>query len=74
MKITELKDKIIIAELDPDCDYICLVNPALLVNEADFLEIKSPTKKEIPIVYVRDVHKAVSFVEVHGQEDESEAN
>ena len=30
MKVTELKDKIVIAGLDPEKDYILLVNPALV--------------------------------------------
>lgn len=76
MKVEELDDKIIIAELDPGCDYICLVNPALMVG-ASFAEQMDRVEfnRSVPIVHVRDVHKAVSFVEVKdGQGDTEKSN
>ena len=62
MKIKELKNKILIAELDPNADYILLVNPAL--TRMDTLRVANFKRKPIPIVIVMDVDKAVRFVEI----------
>ena len=63
MKVKGLKDKILIAELDPEKDYICLVNPAYVQSNSLKL-VKLIRKRDIPIVLVANVNKAVRFIEV----------
>jgi len=66
MKVTELKNKIIIAELDPKKDYIVLVS-AEHIRTADLQLAKGiiPRLNKIPIVrIVGDIDKAIRFVEV----------
>lgn len=65
MKITELKDKILIAELDPEKDYICLVNPAFVsLNTLKVARSKNKTLREYPVVFTSDITKAIGFIEI----------
>ena len=67
MKITELKDKILIAELKPNCDYILLVNMNLVnFKTLQYAQGAIPRIKKIPIVIVQDVEKSVRFIEIEG--------
>lgn len=63
MKIKREKDQIIIAELDPNKDYICLVNTSRV--DMSSLRLAEPIRDgKIPIVPTTDVNNAVRFVEV----------
>jgi len=73
MKVKELKNKIILAELDPNADYIMLVSecnvcPGVLEG---LLKSARSFKSKIYILWVTDVDKAVRFVKVpKGQEEQ----
>lgn len=65
MKITELKDKILIAELDPEKDYICLVNPTHVnMTSLKYAKGKNKTFRDIPVVITMDVDKSIRFIEI----------
>lgn len=65
MKIKELKNKIVITELDPNAEYICLVNPEHVKPESLYMANLSHHKgNPIPCVLVSDVDKAIRFVEI----------
>lgn len=66
MRITELKNKIIIAELDPKANYICIVNPDL-VRMSDFNNVQLPAGMTLPIIRVHDINRAIKFVKVPKQ-------
>lgn len=70
MKVQELKNKILIAELDPKCEYICLVNPILV--RMDTLKMAGLNKRKIPIVIVHDIEKAIKFVEVRKEKTKNQ--
>lgn len=61
MKIIEHKSKIILAELNPNANYIMLVNP-FKVNMDTLDGLQSPTR--IQIILTEDVEKSIRFVEV----------
>lgn len=62
MKIKELKNKILIAELDPNAEYICIVDPTNVRMETLVAALKK--HRVIPIVIAHNVDKAIRFVEV----------
>lgn len=63
MKIKELKNKIVLAELDPKCDYIMLCNKYSL-TEKDINNIQISSNTLINLVWVEDVDKAIKFIEI----------
>ena len=63
MKVKQLNDKILIAELDPKADYICIANPAL-VRGRDLKLIKPLRRKSITIVWAHDIKNAIRFVKI----------
>lgn len=63
MRVIEHNNKIVLAELDPNCDYIMLCNPDLVRYE-DIKNIQVRSDVNISIVSAFDVDKAVRFVEV----------
>lgn len=61
MKIITRKDKIVLAELRPDCSYIMLINPYTVKMETiRNLHASQP----IQIVLTNDVNDSIRFVEV----------
>lgn len=65
MKITELPDKILIAELDPEKDYIMLVNPSNVDTQSlEYAKSESKRLKSIPVILTYDTEKSVKFVEI----------
>ena len=62
MKIRELKNKIVIAELDPNSESICLADPSKV--RLDTLRAALKEKRRIPIIVVNDVDKSIKFVEI----------
>lgn len=70
MKITELKDKIVIAELDPKKDYIILVNPDLVSAQSlSYVKQANAEIRKMPVLIVRDIDKAIRFIEVPKKND-----
>jgi hypothetical protein len=63
MKIKELKNKIVLAELDPNCSYIMLCGKGF-VNCEDIENIQVPSNILIQYVFVNDIDKAVKFIEI----------
>ena len=66
MKVTELKNKIVIAELDPEKDYIVLVDPNNVgMSSLRVARGKNDRLREIPVVIAHNLEKPViQFIEV----------
>lgn len=72
MKIKEYKNKIIIAELDKDCDYLIIANSDLVSYETLISALSVYKDRKFGIIGTSDVDKAVRFVEIpkKGKDDE----
>ena len=66
MKVKEIKNKIILAELDPTVDYIMLVSEINVTPDSlqDLLRTVRSSESKIYILWVTDVNEAVRFVKV----------
>jgi len=66
MKIKELKNKIIIAELDPKADYVILVRMGQVrTQDLEYAKGQNEQIRKMPVVGVYgDIDKAIRFVEV----------
>lgn len=62
MKIKELKNKIVIAELDPNTEYICIADPSNVKMSTLVAALKK--HRVIPIVIAYNIDKAIKFIEV----------
>ena len=63
MRIKELKNKIVLAELDPEANYIMLVNPAF-VKKGQLNELQVDSGMKIYFLFVHNIDKAIKFVEI----------
>lgn len=63
MKIKELKNKIVLAELDSKAAYIMLFNKSLVPFEF-IRDLRIPSNIFIYIIPTDDVDKAIKFVEI----------
>lgn len=63
MKIKELKNKIVLAELDPKASYIMLVNRRLIRHEL-IKNMQIPNGVFIYVIPTDDVDKSLKFVEI----------
>lgn len=63
MKIEELDDKIVLAELNPKASYIMLYNRALIPFDA-IKDIRIPSNIFIYIIPTDNIDKSLKFVEI----------
>jgi len=67
------KDKSIrLIEVDPDKEYVCLVDPHLFKGRPEELRLPNGMEKDIPIFCVEDVDKTIKFVKVPKLKKEEE--
>jgi hypothetical protein len=66
MEVKEYKNKIVIAKLDPDADYIMLWDSSYIQAEKmeDFLKTTRVRGARIYVLQVHGVDKAIKFVEI----------
>lgn len=63
MKLITRKNKLVLAELREDCQYILLVNPYITRMET-IHNLQVSSKMRIQIVLTYDVNESIRFVEV----------
>ena len=63
MKVITRKNNIVLAELNPDAEYIMLVNPMNTRMET-IHKLQTSTKVHIQVVLVQDINGAIRFVEI----------
>lgn len=72
MKVKEIKDKILITEIDPNKYYICLINKNN-VRESEFSMVHElPRKVTDRIAFVGidgDIDKCIRFIEIPSKEE-----
>ena len=63
MKIKEYKNKIVLAEINPECDYILLYDCSQIPTDR-IRKLEVPKGVFIQLIPVYDVDKAIRFVEI----------
>ena len=64
MRVKEYKNKIVLAELDPNCDYLIVANAGEVRYEDLQQALSAYPNRKFGILGVHDVDKAIRFVEV----------